>query len=229
MNKFLDECLANGYMMLSSGSTGPQKKLWQSAEKIASANQVARDVQSIDKNSRIYTVCKLDHAGGLLAQTLPGHEVGAYIEYEEFNARTWCDKMLDFTHSHLTPKMAHVVTKSKQWNTVNLKDKIIACGSDKVPAETINLFLEKGATFIANWGMTEIGPVTINKIYKPGDVAEDYNGYTIMGDTYYCEYKIVNNELWVKGNTCIYRGWYPTQDLVTMKDNTMYYIGRKNA
>lgn len=217
-------------MMLSSGSTGPQKKLWQSAEKIKEANKVCREVQSIDKDSKIYTVCKIDHAGGLLAQTLPAYEIGAYIEVEPFNHIEWCKRINEFTHSHLTPKMARVIAKCKQWVDLDLTGITITCGSDRVPADTINKFTAKGATFIANWGMTEIGPIVINKIFEPGSVAKDLNNYTIMGDVSYCNWKISDdNELWVKSDICIYRGWFPTGDLVEVHDDIMYYIGRKDA
>jgi len=230
MNEFFDKCLQQGYMMLSSGSTGPQKKLWQSAEKIKEANRVAREVQKIQTTSRIYTVCKIDHAGGLLAQSLPAHEIGASVEVEDFNHIRWCERIGEFTHSHLTPKMARVIAKSKQWKDLDLTGKTITCGSDKVPAETINKFTAKGATFIANWGMTEIGPIVINKTYVPGSVAEDFEGHTVMGDVCYCNWRISeDNELWVKSDTCIYRGWFPTGDLVKVHGVTMYYMGRKDA
>lgn len=230
MNDFFYDCMTNGYMMLSSGSTGPQKKLWQSVTKIKAANSVAREVQGIDKNSSIYTVCKLDHAGGLLAQSLPAYEVGANVEVEHFNHVQWCKRIGEFTHSHLTPKMARVITKSKQWVELDLTGITITCGSDRVTSDIINKFTSKGATFIVNWGMTEIGPIVINKTYKPGDLAGDYKDYTIMGDVTYCNYQVAeDNELWVESDICIYRGWFPTGDLVKVHGENMYYIGRKNA
>ncbi len=67
----LKNILKNGTSIRSSGTTGPAKEIHQSPEKIKKANQVARDVQRITSSSKVYTVCKLDHAGGLLAQTLP--------------------------------------------------------------------------------------------------------------------------------------------------------------
>jgi long-subunit acyl-CoA synthetase (AMP-forming) len=102
------------------------------------------------------------------------------------------------------------------------------CGSDPVHEYEINSFIEQGATFIANWGMTEIGPVAINKTYKPGDVAENYKEYTILGDTFHCDYKIVDSELHVKGAICVYPEWFATGDLVHEESGTLYYIGRKD-
>ena len=175
-------------------------------------------------------MCKIDHAGGLLAQSLPAYEVGANVEVEHFNHVRWCKRIGQFTHSHLTPKMARVITKSKQWADLDLTGITITCGSDRVPSDTINKFTSKGATFIANWGMTEIGPIVINRTYKPGDLAGDYKDYTIMGDVTYCNYRVADdNELWVESDICIYRGWFPTGDLVKVHGENMYYIGRKDA
>jgi hypothetical protein len=54
------------------------------------------------------------------------------------------------------------------------------------------------------------------------------NDYTIMGDTYYCDWKIVDHELYVKGPTCIYDDWFATGDLVALDmGKRMYYLGRK--
>ena len=73
----LKSILKNGTSILSSGTTGPAKEIYQSPEKIKHANTIAREVQKITTTSKIYTVCKLDHAGGLLAQTLPAIEIDA--------------------------------------------------------------------------------------------------------------------------------------------------------
>ena len=39
----------------------------------------------ITQNSKVYTVCSLSHAAGLLAQTLPALEVEATVFIESFN------------------------------------------------------------------------------------------------------------------------------------------------
>ena len=224
----LKNILKNGTSISSSGTTGPAKQIFQSPEKIKYANQAARDVQKITNTSKIYTVCKLDHAGGLLAQTLPAIEIDAEVHIEQFNPFRWVSNIKHFTHSHLTPGMALAVTKTKGWTNLDLRDKIIAVGSDRVPAECINRFVAKGATFIANWGMSEIGPMAINKTYTEQDSeAYDLPLHTIIGDTTFCEVKIVRKELYVKGDICVYDDWFATGDIVKFEKGSYWYYGRK--
>ena len=228
------EYLSRGTELSTSGTTGRPKKIFQDPYKIKHSNFIARKVQNITKNSRILTVCSLKHAGGLLAQTLPAYEIGASVTIEPYNPYSWVSKIGCYTHSHLTPRMAEAIIRTKSFRKLDLTGITIMCGSDPVHEYEINCFLEQGATFIANWGMTEIGPVAINKTFQPGDVAENYidqkytSEYTILGDTFHCDYKIVNSELLVKGAICVYPEWFATGDLVHEEAGTLYYIGRKD-
>ena len=225
----LKNILKNGTSISSSGTTGTAKQIYQSPDKIKHANQAARDVQKITSTSKIYTVCKLDHAGGLLAQTLPAIEIDAEVHIEQFNPFRWVNNIKHFTHSHLTPGMCLAISKTKGWSNLDLEGKIIACGSDRVPAECINRFVAKGATFIANWGMSEVGPMAINKTYTTQDVeAYDLPGYTIMGDTAFCDIQISEwNELMVKGDICVYDDWFATGDIIKFEKGSYWYYGRK--
>lgn len=224
----LKKILSSGTNIKSSGTTGPPKNLFQNPEKIKFANKVAIDVQKITNTSKVYTVCKLDHAGGLLAQTLPALEIDAEVVIEQFNPFRWVNNITYFTHSHVTPGMALAITKTKGWNNLDLSNKIIACGSDKVPAECINRFVSKGATFIANWGMSEVGPIAINKTFTPNDSeAYDLPGYTLMGDLSFCNTKIIRHQLYVKGDICIYDDWFATGDVVKYAEGCFWYYGRK--
>jgi hypothetical protein len=57
----------------------------------------------------------------------------------------------------------------------------------------------------------------------PGDKADE----RIVGDTFWCDYKIVEDQLYVKGPICIYDDWFATGDLVTLDINKkMFYLGR---
>lgn len=222
------EYLSRGTELSTSGTTGRPKKIFQDPYKIKHSNLIARKVQNITKNSRILTVCSLKHAGGLLAQTLPAYEIGASVTIEPYNPYRWVMEIEKYTHSHLTPRMAEAIIKTKSFRKLDLSGITIMCGSDPVHEYEINCFTEQGATFIANWGMTEIGPVAINKTFQPGDVAENYLEYTVLGDTFWCDYKIVDNELHVKGAICVYPEWFATGDLVVEEAGTLYYVGRKD-
>ena len=223
----LENIIKEGCVLQSSGTTGEPKSIFQPPNKLKLANEVAREVQKIDSKSKILTVCTLKHAGGLLAQTLPGYEVDAEIEIEQFNPFLWVRKIKDFTHSHLTPDMARAIMKTKSFKDLNLEGKIITCGSDRVHSSIIQSFIDKGSTFIVNWGMTEVGPVAINKTFVPDMEVETTE--TIMGNMTYCDTKIVDGELYVKGDICVYDDWFATGDIVRKEDNDFYYIGRKSC
>ena len=58
----LAQILKKGIELKSSGTTGPQKKIYQSPHKLRNANKVSRECQKINSKSKIYTICKLEHA-----------------------------------------------------------------------------------------------------------------------------------------------------------------------
>ena len=191
----LIKILNEGTTIYTSGTTGPSKPIHQPVEKIRAANRIARDVQMITKDSKVYTVCSMDHAGGLLAQTLPAIEVKAQVHMETFNPFKWIKNIKDFTHSHLTPAMAKAITKTKSWKDISLTGKIIVCGSDRVPADTINMFVDKGCTFITNWGMSEVGPIAINETFTPSsseafDIEIDGRTCTLIGNEVFVDVKL---------------------------------------
>jgi len=224
--------LKQGITLESSGTTGTPKKIFQSPEKLAEANKVAIQAQRLTENSRVYTVCKTAHAGGLLAQTLPAVSIGAKVDVEDFNAYTWVSKINKYTHSHLTPNHARAIMLTKGFKDLDLRGIFITCGADPVSWDIIEAFVEKGCTFMSNWGMTEIGPITINSTFNSMSDVEQVKtrcpeGATILGDTSYTMYRINNDSvLEVKGDICVYDDWYTTNDVVEMVDGILFYKGR---
>ncbi len=219
--------LKDGAYIKSSGTTGPQKTIWRSPKNLKACNKIAIDSQQITSKSKIYTVCKMEHAGGLLAQTLPAISINANVTIESFNAYRFIKEINKYTHTHLAPGHAKAIIKTKGFKNLNLKGIWVTCGSVCVEWHIIESFVKQGATFMANWGMSEIGPLTINKVFHELDqIQEVKRKETILGDTYYCDWKIENNELFVKGDTCIYDDWYNTNDLVYLNNDKMYYYGR---
>ena len=221
--------LKNGIELSSSGTTGSPKQIYQSPSKLKNANKVARECQKISSKSKIYTICKMEHAGGLLAQTLPAFEVGADIDIEEFNAYKFCKKITNYTHTHLTPNHAKAIRLTKSFKNINLNGIWVTCGSEPVEWDLIIDFVKKGCKFMVNWGMTEIGPCAINTVFKNLESVLDYkeraiNG-TLIGDKTYCDTKIRNNKLYVKGSISVFNDkWFDTKDIVALNKNKEFYI-----
>ena len=221
--------LKNGIELSSSGTTGPPKQIYQSPTKLKNANKVARECQKISSKSKIYTVCKMEHAGGLLAQTLPAFEIGADIDIEKFNAYKFCKKITNYTHTHLTPSHAKAIRLTKSFKNINLKGVWITCGSEPVEWGLIIDFVKKGCNFMVNWGMTEIGPCAINTVFKNIETVIEYKKRslkgTLIGDRIYCDTKIQNNTLHVKGKISVYNNsWFNTKDIVKFNEKKEIYI-----
>ena len=221
--------LKNGIELSSSGTTGPPKQIYQSPTKLKNANKVARECQKISSKSKIYTVCKMEHAGGLLAQTLPAFEIGADIDIEKFNAYKFCKKINNYTHTHLTSNHAKAIRLTKSFKNIDLKGVWITCGSEPVEWGLIIDFVKKGCNFMVNWGMTEICPCAINTVFKNLESVLEYkkraiNG-TLIGDKTYCDTKIENRTLHVKGNISVFKNkWFDTKDIVELNKNKEFYI-----
>lgn len=235
MNTQLDfqTILSDGITIHSSGTSGIPVAYFQTPDKIKIANNVARDRQSISRSSKIYTCCKTTHAGGLLAQTIPALEIGATVDIEDFNAYAFVKKITNYTHSHITPLHAKAIMMTKGFYNLDLTGIFITCGADPVTWDIIEAFVNRGATVLANWGMSEVGPIAINTLFRNGDEVAYYrrlcpDNATILGNVAACDYKVVDNELWIRGDISIYDDWYATRDRVTVDQGILFYHGRTN-
>lgn len=222
--------LENGITIYSSGTSGQPQPYFQTPEKLQAACRVALEAQEINSNSKIYTCCKTTHAGGLLAQTLPALHIGAQVDIVKFNAWEFVRVIKNYTHTHITPLHAKAIMLTKGFQDLDLTGIWITIGADPVTTDIIAAFVEKGATVMTNWGMSEIGPISINKVFKTVEEvhASAIPNATVLGDRFYCDWKIVNNELVVNGNISIYDDWYYTKDCVFLQNNMLYYTGRTN-
>ena len=234
LNQKIIKILDEGVTIHSSGTSGNPKEFYQSPKKIKAANLVALTAQNITVNSKIYTCCKTTHAGGLFAQTLPALSIGAQVDIEPFNAYQFVKKINSYTHTHITPLHAKAIMLTKGFKDLDLSGIWVTCGADPVTWDIIEAFVERGATFMANWGMSEIGPIAINIVFDGLDKVNKYKSIspensTILGNVSWCYYKVVNNELVVKGDICIYDDWYYTKDKVVEIDDVLFYTGRTNA
>lgn len=235
MKKILDfqNILENGIEISSSGTSGYPKLFFQTAEKIQAANKVAVQAQKITSSSKIYTCCKITHAGGLFAQTLPGFSVGAQVDIEPFNAYEFVKKIKNYTHTHITPLHAKAIMLTKGFKDLDLTGVWVTCGADPVTWDIVEAFVSRGATFMINWGMSEIGPIAINTVFDRIDQVQAIKNFspdnaTLMGNTFWCDWRIINDELIVRGDISIFNDWYSTKDRVVFCNDFMYYLGRTN-
>ena len=223
-----------GINITSSGTSGDPKLIHRSPDNLRACNEVAIHAQQLTRKSRVLTVTKTDHAGGLLLQTLPAYILGCkVIDVEKFNAFNFLKKVKGYTHTFLTPEQMTAVMMTKGFKDCDLTGIRILAGSNPVSWEMIEGFVSKGAIVQPNWGMSEIGPMVISIEIDNLDHVEYLKqrtpkSYTILGNSYWCDWKIVDHELYVKSNMCIHDGWFATGDVVALDmGNRMYYQRRK--
>jgi acyl-CoA synthetase (AMP-forming)/AMP-acid ligase II len=229
--KSLELIFAYGAEITSSGTTGPPKTIHRTPENLKAVARVGIESQNLTKDSKILTVMKMTHAGGLLVQTIPGFALGCSNKIIPFNAYNFFDNFKDCTHTSLAPAHLTALIGTKEFRTIDLSNKWITVGSDPVSYDLIRPFVERGATVMINWGMSEIGPVVINHVFRNlADIdlfKKDKVTGTPMGTRTYCQFKIDNGFLHVKGDISHTTDWFNTHDKVAVAESGMfYYLGR---
>ena len=231
--KYLLDVIDKGITIKTSGSSGVPKEVYQPPAKIKADALNAIEVQEITKSSSVYTCLSLERAGGLFAQSIPALLVGAKLTIEPFSPYQYVRVADKYTHTHLTPKQAKAVMLTKGFKNLDLKGKVFLIGSEPVTWDIIDAFIERGATVITIWGMTEVGVNAIlHKFKSVFDVTAAKTkapaNSTILGNISYCNWKIGENDcLWVRGNISAYDDWFNTKDQVLVDEwGWLWYTGR---
>lgn len=218
-------------IMYSSGTlSNIQNPIKITEQHIITNAQNAIESQFITENDTILTVCSLNHTGGLNAQTIPAILQGCHVIIEPFDVRTFfaSAKKYKITITHLIPKMAKVLMRLK--STIDHKFKVVTCGSDCVDRNMVEFFLSYTDKFIINYGLTQAGPIIINHKFDSSSDLSIFNKGVVLGSQIWCDYKICDNELLLKGkNISTEQVWLSTDDCIDIVDNFFIYKGRKSA
>ena len=230
---FLD-VISNGVTIKTSGTSGEPKYIFQDPLKIKADVAAAIKDQLITSDSKIYTCLSPERAGGLFAQTIPGLYAGADITLDTFDPYRYVKVVNNYTHTHLTPKQAKGVMKTKGFAKLDLTGKTFMCGSEPVTYDIIEAFVNQGAKFICIWGMTEVGPNAIMNIFNNIDDVLYLKSITppnstILGNIFNCDVDVLDDVLYVRGEQCVYDDWFNTGDTVIVKNDYIFYTGRKDT
>lgn len=227
----IKKLLETGATIESSGSTGKPKTIFRDPKNLKACNEVAVAAQQLTAKSSVYTVTKLSHAGGLLAQSLPALAIHANVEVDVFNPYSFFRKFSNHTHTFLPPDFMDSLTVTKSFQDADFGGRWILTGSSPVNLETIKKFVARNAVVQPNWGMSEIGPIVINEVFRTVEDVEIAQKNCpkemfFLGSSAYCDLKIVDDQLHVQSPMCVYEGWFPTGDLVSKKDTSYYFVDR---
>jgi acyl-CoA synthetase (AMP-forming)/AMP-acid ligase II len=217
-------------VLYSSGSTGSRKQIFVPEEMILKNADNSVKCQNLSKDDKILTVCSLNHTGGINAQTIAGLTVGAHIIVKEFNPFNFF-KILEtekITVTHLIPIMIDSLIKVD--NARYLEDlRIVMAGSDCVYKHHVEFWNNLSVDFIVNYGLTEAGPIIINHKFTKGSSLDVFDQGVPLGTDVWCDYKINDGELLLKGKEVNSEEWFKTGDCVEVYKNWILYKGRKSA
>ena len=216
--------------LYSSGSTGQRKPIVMSEQMIMSNAENAMASQRLTHLDRILTVCSLNHTGGISAQTLAGFLCGAHIVVGQFNAFSFFKTLHDYdiTVTHLVPVMIDALTRVK-FSTPPKSLRLVMAGSDCVYKHHVEFWINKNINFISNYGLTEAGPIIINHEFTADSDLSIFEQGVPLGTNAWCQTRIVDGVLWIKGRAVNGYEWFNTGDCISYIDNWFVYRGRQSA
>lgn len=222
-------------IMYSSGSTGQKRipKIISESMLLSNIKNVTK-IQNLTYTSKVLTVCSLNHTGGINTQSIPGLMCGAHIITDNFNAFNYSSKLKqhNITHSHLLPAYVEALIKNNNKLPNNLE--LIMIGADCVLQHHIKYMLDQQIAVMQLYGLTEAGPPAIYHLWNINDdtsVLSSVNEteQVFLGSKCLCDFKIINNELFLKGDIIASDDWLATGDCVQLKNEWFMYQGRKIA
>ena len=231
MIQSLQESGNSGLILFSSGSTGKPKAMIHNFDTMLNHYRGKKE-----KSMNMLLFLMFDHIGGLntLLNIL---SMGAtMIIPKNRNADTICRLVQEYKIRVLpsSPTFLNLILMSGAYKQYDLKSlRMITYGTETMP-ESLLLRLKEifpKTKFLQTFGTSETGIATTS--------SKSSNSTYMKLDDPNLEYKIVDNELWLRSKTQVMGylnasmesftddGWFKTGDLVTLsEDNYLRIIGR---
>ena len=231
MIKNLQESNNAGLVLFSSGSTGKPKAMIQNLDNLIDSYQDKRQ-----KNMNMLVFLMFDHIGGLntLFNTL---SIGAtLILPENRDAEYICSLLEKYKIRVLpsSPTFLNLILISESYKKFDLKSlRMITYGTEAMPDSLLKRLKKTfpRVKFLQTFGTSETGIASTS--------SKNSESTFMKIDDPNLEYKIVNDELWLKSKTQILGylnasmdsftddGWFKTGDLVeVIEDGYLKIIGR---
>lgn len=231
MIKNLQENSQSGLILFSSGSTGKPKAMIHNFD-----NLVEHYKDKKEKSINMILFLMFDHIGGLNTLLNILSMGSTAIIPENRNADDVCKLLQDYKIMVLpsSPTFLNLILMSKSNEKYDLSSlRMITYGTEAMPESLLNRL--KGAfpkvKFLQTFGTSETGIANTS--------SKSSNSTFMKIDDPELEYKIVDNELWLKSKTQVMGylnssmdsftsdGWFKTGDLVeTTEDGYIKIVGR---
>lgn len=229
--KTLQEKNSSGLILFSSGSTGKPKAMVHNFDNLINSYKDKKE-----KSLNMIIFLMFDHIGGLNTLLNILSTSSSMIIPENRNPDDICKLIQDYKITVLpsSPTFLNLILMSNSHNKYDLSSlKMITYGTETMPDSLLNRLKDifPKVKFLQTFGTSETGIANTK--------SKASNSTFMKIEDLDLEYKIVENELWLKSKTQILGylnssmdsftkdGWFKTGDLVeTLDDDYLKIIGR---
>lgn len=193
--------------LLTSGTTGKQKIVyhnWHNIEKHAYYSLYKYGIHQHSVILNMYPNSSIAHYTLTSYPAILAKATLSNFVWNPYNFKNAID--IKPTHIGCTPKQIEILSKTKAWKSINLKNVKIIIGGEKVNQELIKMLNDKGCRVYVTYGSTEFPPA-----YMTGFNSE----WLVLNN----RSTFIDNELHIDN--------IPTGDLFEVVNNKCRFIKRK--
>lgn len=194
----------------TSGTTGPPKSISHSKKVLYEISEQVIDWLDITPSHTIYCTVPAHTIAFYTVHLIPAMLTGAEIIIESFNPSNYIKRLKEIKPDStvIIPRVWNVMSKQKEWNSIDLSGCKVVMGSDFVSQAQIDNIKELGGIPIHSYGSTEVPPMVCKS-----DTAKHLGIFSEKID-----YKIEDNILVIKWRSQD-KWWYSNDKVKKIKGN----------